>query len=137
MSALAVRARLEEMNFARDARNCERDEAPVLYLVDGTEKTLPTKWAVCHVCNGKGTHVNPSIDCGGISAEEFHDDPDFAESYFAGEYDQACNRCGGRTTERVVDWDALSEAEAKAYKEQLDDEAALAREEYYERRAGA
>lgn len=137
MSAAEIRARLEDMNYARDARNCERDEAPVLFLEDGTEKTLPTTWVVCHVCNGAGTHVNPSIDCGGISAEEMHDDPDFAEDYFAGTYDIACNRCGGRTTERAVDWDRLSEADAKAYRQQLADDAAGEREAYYERRAGA
>jgi hypothetical protein len=56
-------------------------------------------WGVCPTCNGKGTHVNPSIDCNGLSASDFHEDPDFAESYFRGDYDQPCNQCNGR---RVV-----------------------------------
>lgn len=133
----AQRAALECMNAYHDSRECDAVEAPVLYLEDGTEKKLPMKWAVCHVCNGKGTHVNPSIDSGGLTSEDFAEDPDFAEEYFAGTYDQTCNACKGRTTVAVVDEDRISPADLKLYREQLDDEAQLRREEYYERRAGA
>ena len=87
------------------------------------EEELPMKWGVCHVCDGNGKHVNPSIDSGGISAEQFHDDPDFAESYMRGDYDQTCNACSGRTTVPVVDWDALDPAHRKAYEDQLQEEA--------------
>jgi hypothetical protein len=61
---------------------------------------------VCPVCDGNGSHVNPAIDCNGLTAEDFADDPDFAEDYFRGAYDQPCNRCGGRSTVRVLDRDA-------------------------------
>lgn len=63
------------------------------------ELTVPFKWIVCDVCEGKGKHVNPSIDAHGISAEEFAEDPDFHEDYMSGVYDQPCNQCHGR---RVV-----------------------------------
>lgn len=49
---------------------------------------FPFKWEVCGLCNGRGKHVNPSIDCNGISAEEFSEDPEFAEGYMRGDYDQ-------------------------------------------------
>lgn len=57
------------------------------------------KYGVCGTCDGKGTHVNPSIDAHGISPEEFDDDPDFRDNYFSGMYDVACYECQGR---RVV-----------------------------------
>ena len=60
---------------------------------------VPIKFEVCPTCRGKGTHVNPSIDCNGLTAEDFAEDPDFAEDYFSGRYDQTCNGCGGQ---RVV-----------------------------------
>lgn len=58
--------------------------------------TVPFTWAVCDRCEGKGTHVNPSIDCDGLTREDFDDDPDFADSYRAGEYDVPCAACQGR-----------------------------------------
>lgn len=63
------------------------------------EVEVPIKFEICPTCQGKGTHVNPSIDCNGLTAEDFAEDPDFAEDYFNGAYDQTCNECGG---ERVV-----------------------------------
>jgi hypothetical protein len=77
--------------------------------------------------------VNPAIDCHGISAEEFAEDPDFAESYAAGEYDQTCNKCQGRTTVRAVDLDALSPEDLAAYERQQREDAeddAMARAEF-------
>ena len=136
-----MNARLENLNYAQDPRNCELAKAPVLYFVDkdgcDSEIDLPTKWMVCVVCNGKGTHVNPSIDCCGISADDFAEDSDFAESYMRGDYDQPCNRCGGRTTIQAVDWDALSDEQRKQYEQQLCDEAGCEAEHLAEIRMGA
>lgn len=98
---------IEDGNYARDPRNCKRDpERIILIDDDGLEHELPTVWEVCPVCDGNGSHVNPAIDCNGLTAEDFADDPDFAEDYFRGAYDQPCNRCGGRSTVRVLDRDA-------------------------------
>ena len=136
-----MRAFLQELAFARDSRNCGPSKAPILYLEkeDGTveEFRLPTKWGVCHVCNGAGTHVNPSIDCNGLTSEDFAEDPDFAEGYFRGDYDQTCNACQGRTTVQEVDWDRLTPEQTKAYERQLDQDARDEQERRAEIRAGA
>lgn len=114
----------DAINYLSDSRVASGvAEAPILYLEDGSEVALPTTWAVCEVCEGKGTHVNPSIDAGGISAEDFHDDPEFAESYFRGDYDQPCNHCRGRTTVQAVDWDALTVSQRALWQAQLQEEA--------------
>lgn len=114
---------LERMNAAHDSRVCEAAERPVLYTSDpetgdDIEIPLPMKWGVCPVCNGEGRHVNPSIDAGGLSAEDFDQDPDFAEAYMAGAYDQVCNRCEGRTTVPVVNEDAIPAEQLKAWRKQ-------------------
>ncbi|MBK7823323.1 MAG: hypothetical protein IPJ61_20265 [Tessaracoccus sp.] len=56
-------------------------------------------YEVCGTCNGRGSHVNPGVDAHGITAEEFDEDPEFREEYFAGSYDVTCCECQGR---RVV-----------------------------------
>ena len=131
---------LSDYNYLNDSRN-RPAAAQVLYFEhdDGSieEIELPTKWDVCSVCDGEGQHVNPSIDAGGISACEFDTDPDFAEAYFGGTYDVVCNRCHGRTTERVVDWDALTPEQAAAYERQLEEEARDRAYELAEIRMGA
>jgi hypothetical protein len=109
---------IDNWNYANDERTKGEAKAPVLYLDDGTEKELPMKWAVCGVCRGNGKHVNPSIDAGGISAEAFNEDPDFAEAYMDGTYDVTCNRCRGKRVVPAVDWGALTEDERKAYEAQ-------------------
>lgn len=75
------------------------------YPEDGSgapiEATL--KWEVCPTCEGRGSHVNPSIDSHGLTAEDFAEDPDFKEDYMRGLYDQPCNECHGRRVVPVID----------------------------------
>lgn len=52
---------------------------------------------ICPTCQGRGSHVNPSIDAHGISSEEFSEDPDFAEAYQNGAYDVPCAECHGES----------------------------------------
>ena len=118
--------RIENLNFLADSRNHPGERLTV--EIDGIEHELPSKWQLCSVCEGKGTHVNPSIDAGGISAEQFADDPEFAEEYFSGSYDVTCQRCQGRTTERVVDWARVPKNLRKAYEKQQEADAAYERE---------
>lgn len=92
------------------------------------EIELPTRWEVCDVCDGRGTHVNPAIDCNGLTAEDFAEDPDFADEYRSGMYDVPCNRCGGRTTVLVVDADACAPEDLEAWRSVLNDRAAARRE---------
>lgn len=67
---------------------------------DGVTRTFRCQTAVCGTCDGKGAHVNPSVDADhGITSEEFNDDPDFRDAYFSGAYDVRCCECKG---ERVV-----------------------------------
>jgi hypothetical protein len=79
----------------------QRDREFVVVDEQGDEHELPTRFEVCGRCDGKGTHVNPSVDEHGISPEEFRDDPDFEEAYFGGVYDVTCYDCRG---ERVGAW---------------------------------
>lgn len=68
------------------------------------------KFRVCPVCEGRGTTVNPAIDCNGLTRDEFEADPDFAADYMAGLYDVQCRGCEGKrvvTAERIT---ALREA---------------------------
>jgi hypothetical protein len=93
-------------------------------MEDGTP--LPHRWEVCDLCNGKGTHVNPSIDSGGLSAEMLHDDPDFSDNYRDGMFDQQCNQCGGRTTVPVADVSRCTWAQKRRLVELRQDERARA-----------
>ena len=69
------------------------------------------KWIVCPVCEGEGKTVNPSIDCNGLTAADFAEDPDFAEDYRNGVYDVRCNACLG---ERVVTKQRIRELASNA-----------------------
>lgn len=73
------------------------------------------KFAVCPTCEGAGKHVNPSIDAHGIGADEFNEDPDFADAYFSGAYDVACVECKGL---RVVPGCAVEDCTEPALAEQ-------------------
>lgn len=68
---------------------------PRLKDEDQTVFTVRIRMDVCPLCEGRGKHVNPSIDAHGLSREDFDEDPDFAESYFRGDYDVPCNLCRG------------------------------------------
>lgn len=62
---------------------------------DGQLQYVNFKYTVCPLCEGKGSHVNPSIDACGLTAEDFHNDPQFFEDYRSGVYDIPCNLCSG------------------------------------------
>jgi hypothetical protein len=78
------------------------DESP-----DEIEVLVPFRYEVCDLCSGRGSHVNPAIDAGGLSDEDFRGDPDFAENYFEGMYDVSCYRCGGKRIEAVLNDEVL------------------------------
>lgn len=114
---------IENLNYFDDLRT--GDPAPDKIVVtiwdeDGgeTDHEMPSKFEICHVCRGEGKHVNPSIDCGGLTQEDFAEDPDFAEDYMSGVYDVPCNNCRGLRVEKVVDWDRVPKDLADAYREQ-------------------
>lgn len=85
-------------------------------LEDGTEITLPTIMAVCPRCEGRGTHVNPSIDGNGITADEMAElGDDFREDYMSGVYDVPCERCHGANVIPVVNREACTPEALAAY----------------------
>ena len=61
------------------------------------EKTIDVdfKYKVCGECDGSGRVVDPNIDASGITEEDFGEDPEFREDYFAGRYDRTCGSCKG------------------------------------------
>lgn len=61
--------------------------------------TVPFRYDVCRICDGKGNHANPNIDRQGLTQEDFDQDPDFLEDYMRGTYNVPCFLCGGQ---RVV-----------------------------------
>ncbi len=69
----------------------------------------PAEREICSRCDGNGTHVNPAVDGDGISPEEFHEDPDFAEAYMRGDYDVQCEECKGERIVSVPDVEKLPE----------------------------
>jgi hypothetical protein len=79
-------------------------------LDDGIEECdvdIVCDYIACPRCGGEGKHVNPSVDGHGLSREDFDEDPDFAENYFAGVYDVTCERCRGlRVVPQLPDPDA-------------------------------
>jgi hypothetical protein len=131
---------MDDWNYYGDPRvtNAGRNKPPTLWDEDAeTEIELPTKWEVCGTCDGKGKHVNPSIDAGGLTGEDFGDDPEFHDSYMRGAFDVTCSQCAGRTTVPVVDWDRLTPEQTKAYESQQQDDASYEAERLAERRMGA
>jgi RecJ-like exonuclease len=63
-----------------------------LYRLDSTEE-IPAVYEVCDVCEGKGTHVNPSIDSHGLSAED---------------YDVSCVSCNGKRVVPMPDYSRMT-----------------------------
>lgn len=153
---------IEELNYHDDARVRALDERDpfeivsergmklVVRLDDGIVEMLlddelrPSdfdgvlevefKYDVCPLCQGQGTHTDPSIDCCGLTSEDFDEDPDFRENYASGVYDVTCNRCGGK---RVVPVVKLPEDVQKVVDSWHADLADMRRMERAERRMGA
>lgn len=128
----------------REHRQTEiRDGRMVVLIRDDegeeTEHLLPFKYEVCGTCTGRGKHVNPSIDCDGISQEDFDRDPDFKDEYFSGMYDVSCVECSGLRVVPQVDEEACSPEQAlvvATLHEQLEEDWANDAERDAERRMG-
>ena len=83
----------------RDAEWEDRFEKAARAALPPTTFMVSTRFKVCPTCRGSGKVVDPSIDCCGITREDFDEDPDFRASYMRGDYDQVCPECRG---DRVV-----------------------------------
>ena len=113
---------IDRMNYYNDSRT--QNHVPV-------PKNLPTCWAICQQCEGDGTMVNPSIDCGGLSFDQT-DDPEFMDDYMSGKFDVACNACGGSGKVREID---RSREDFAVQIQEYDDDCAAEAEHAAERRA--
>jgi len=107
------------------------DEDEDALAIKGDE--IEVKFVVCGTCDGRGSHVNPSIDAHGLTGADFAEDPDFAEEYFSGAYDQPCNECGGASTVPIP----RDETIWKAIQDKWRDDAECRAEVEAERRMGA
>jgi len=116
-----MKAKTIELYFEEDGEDCS------------AEFEVPITFEVCPVCEGTGSHVNPSIDSHGLSGEDFAEDPDFAESYFRGDYDVPCNLCNGANVIPVC-----QDEQVRKYIDEHSEALAEMRAEYAaERRMGA
>ena len=105
--------------------------------VNNTYVGVPFKYEVCDLCNGKGKHVNPTIDRNGLTSEDFDQDPDFREDYFNGAYDVNCYKCGGSRVMAVYDEDRANDKIKEMMKERfeyLEDISKMRREDAFTRR---
>ena len=138
---------MSDLNYYTDRRVLvTRDENPtgdeITFCAEGpdgeeVEYTLPATSETCPTCCGRGEHVNPSVDAGGLSNEDFDFDPEFRADYFAGAYDVDCAECGGAGVVRVPDVENADPATLQLYAEHLDAEAEYAALCASERRWGA
>lgn len=131
---------MDDYNYFGDyrVRAGERgmDRTPTWTDDDGVKHELPWRYEVCPVCHGNGTHVNPSIDAGGLGWDDM-DDPDFRDDYMSGVYDVLCYGCKGERVVPTVDTDRCDPEILKGYQEEQE---ALAEDEAIraaERRMGA
>jgi len=136
MSYRRQQAILEDLNYYNDRRVRATQDLPWMQTIneqtmtisivaewyddDCNEQersfTLPGCYTVCPTCEGRGSHVNPSIDCGGITSNDWDEDPDFEEEYRGGRYDVACYGCKGQ---RVIMAIAESQCFTDEQKENL------------------
>lgn len=103
-----------------EAKEIARENPSLIYIEfideDGTPVDMPSRKEVCWRCDGRGTHTKPGIDDHGLTAEDFAEDPDFAEDYYRGRYDVTCSVCKGRNVIDVPDDRvAWSELQQKAH----------------------
>lgn len=135
---------MEDYNYWGDRRTLNgmvnRGKIDGEYLIVDTGEDEPlklqTKFGVCPTCGGRGRHTNPSIDCCGITADEFHEDPDFAEEYFRGDYDVTCSECNGLRVVPEVDRKNNKKEDLAAYDAYIQSEWDYAQEVAAERRMG-
>lgn len=125
---------MDQREMAWDPFKGSFNEQTMIGLLYGDEQPVHCHFVVCPTCRGRGSHVNPSIDSHGISSQEFYDDPEFAEDYFAGTYDVSCAECRGR---RVVPRPDDNEPNKDAYDEAVRGHYEYLAEVEAERRVGA
>lgn len=124
-------SRIDDYNYHNDRRviaanaskpfHFDPDHMVITFELDDGEDPpqqheLPARYAVCGLCEGKGRHVNPSIDSGGITGEEWDAwDPEEKASYLSGAYDVQCFGCGGLRVCPIIDETRLSPGQKEVF----------------------
>lgn len=101
------------------------------------DQEVKVRYTVCPTCNGHGKHVNPSIDCNGLSCADFDEDPGFYEEYLSGTYDVTCYECHGRNVVLEMDREATDPEIVRKVEEWEKDVYESRRIQEAERRMGA
>jgi hypothetical protein len=96
---------LEERNYANDHRVlalgkrwwASVDEDRMVAMIETEAKPwvhtmVRFEYITCPTCEGKGTHVNPSVDASGLTGDDMSD-PDFRDDYLSGVYNVPCYHC--------------------------------------------
>jgi len=141
MSMSRNRAIMEECNYYKDARTTAARRGNWYEAIDKRKMTatvsytryededgeeceeevsidVPFRYEVCGTCNGKGTHVNPSIDASGYGSYDddcdYYEDEDGGDPYTAGHYDVTCYECKGEKVVPVINREACNQAQLAA-----------------------
>lgn len=102
------------------------------------EVEVPIKFKVCPTCEGKGKHVNPSIDSHGITADEWDRDWSYEdrENYMSGFYDVRCYECNGERVVPEIDEQLADKKILKRYYDHMQFLGEMARERAWEMKYG-
>lgn len=102
--------------------------------INDTERTIASKFEVCPDCKGSGTST---AYLGAYTSDELDEaGPEFLEDVRAGNYDRACDLCGGLRVVEVPDTARMSPAEIEGWNLEQREAAADAAMAAAERRAG-
>jgi hypothetical protein len=75
---------------------------------------------VCPLCSGRGAVVDPNIDAGGLTREDFDHDPQFESDYFGGVFDMTCPTCDGLRVVPEPDLPNALLAQVRAFEDDAD-----------------
>lgn len=128
-----MRLAVDEIVFVYDGSG-EGEDVPANSNEIEFYVAVTCRFEVCPACEGRGSHVNPSIDDRGITSSEWAEwDEDDRETYISGGYDVSCYECGGQRVVSVPDLEHASEA-VRIHVERMErDEELAAREDAEDR----
>lgn len=86
---------------------CPGDDCPS----HGESQSDLNEWVICPACRGDGHHAKHLGAFTQSEFNEFFDDEDSREGYFAGWYDRTCGACGGTGKLRRCDLHRADEEE--------------------------